>query len=99
MSLEKNFQANVIKKIKREIPGSMVLKNDANYIQGIPDILVLYKDRWGALEFKQSASAKKQPNQEHYILKMNEMSFASFISPENEREVLDALQRTLESDR
>ena len=66
---------------------------DPNYIQGIPDLLVLYKDRWAALEVKKSADAKHQPNQDDYVAQMNADSFAAFIYPENEEYILDKLQQ------
>lgn len=94
--LEKKFQADLIKELRQRFPGCIILKNDANYLQGIPDILILHGDRWGALENKKSSRARKQPNQDYYIESMNQMSFASFISPENKEEVLDALQQSLE---
>ena len=93
MSLERNFQRKVIKEIGKRLPGSHVLKNDPNYIQGIPDLLVLYKDRWAALEVKKSADAKHQPNQDDYVAQMNDDSFAAFIYPENEEYILDKLQQ------
>lgn len=77
-------------------PGCVVLKNDSGYIQGIPDILVLYEHSWAALECKTNTSARHQPNQDYYINKLDEMSFASFISPETEVEVLHDLQQTFE---
>ena len=97
MSSERKYQANLIKKIKERLPGSMVLKNDSEYIQGIPDLIVLYKDHWAGLECKRDKKSPHRPNQDYYVSKMNEMSYASFIYPENEEEVLDALQRSLES--
>lgn len=93
---ENKFQAELIKKIKTRFPGSFVLKNDANYIQGIPDLLVLYKDRWAALECKKSSDATLRPNQAYYISKFDDMSFSRLIYPENEEEVLDELQRSFE---
>ena len=89
---ERRYQARLIRLIKKAYPGALVLKNDPNYIQGIPDILVLYGNRWGALEVKQSLRAKRRPNQDYYIDLMSQMSFAAYICPENEDEVLDALQ-------
>lgn len=92
--LENEFQAKLIKELKKEFPGCMVLKNDPTYIQGVPDLLVLYKDKWASLEAKKSATAKHQPNQDYYVNKMNEMSHSAFIYPENKDEVLDDLRKT-----
>lgn len=95
--LESKFQAALIKELKQMFAGCIVMKNDSSYIQGIPDLLVLYKDKWAALECKKNASAKKQPNQEYYVSQMNDMSFARFICPENKEEVLDELQRSFKA--
>lgn len=89
--LERRFQSKLIKDLKEMFEGCIVMKNDAGYIQGIPDLLVLHNDRWAALEVKRSASAKHQPNQDYYVGKMDEMSFARFVCPENEKEVLHEL--------
>lgn len=89
--LESGFQDRLINKLENLFPGCMVFKMDQ--IQGIPDLLVLYKDKWASLECKRSASAKRQPNQEYYVGKMNEMSFSRFVSPENKEEVLYELQQ------
>jgi hypothetical protein len=97
MRRENEYQAYLIKEIKRRLPGCTILKNDANYMQGILDLLILHCDRWAMLEVKASADAKLQPNQAYYVEKFGEMSFAAFIYPENEKEVLDALQQTLQS--
>lgn len=91
--VERDFQASLIKKIKARFDGCIVLKNDPEYLQGIPDLLVLYKNKWAALECKKSKGASRRPNQEYYVSKMDDMSFASFISPENEEEVLNELQQ------
>lgn len=93
--LERDFQAKLIKEIKQIFKGCIVMKNDSSYIQGIPDLLILYRDKWAALEVKKSATAHHQPNQEYYVELMDEMSYASFIYPENKEEVLYELQQTL----
>ena len=90
---ENKFQADLIDELKTMFPGCMVLKNDPNYIQGIPDLLVLHNDRWASLECKKSADAKVRPNQPYYVEKMNDMSYSSFIYPENKEEVLRDLQQ------
>lgn len=93
--LENKFQAKLIQELKQMFDGCIVMKNDSSYIQGIPDLLILYKDRWASLEVKKTANAKRQPNQEYYVGRMNEMSFSSFICPENKEEVLRDLQQAL----
>lgn len=93
--LESGFQDRLIKTLEALFPGCMVFKMDQ--IQGIPDLLVLYRDKWASLECKRSAKAKRQPNQEYYVGKMNEMSFSRFVSPENKEKVLDELQQIFES--
>lgn len=94
--LESKFQANLIKEIKSMFPGCIVMKNDSSYIQGVPDLLILYKDKWASLECKKTANSRKQPNQEYYVDLMNEMSFSRFICPENREEILNELQQTFE---
>lgn len=91
--LERDFQANLIKELKDRFDGCIVTKLDSGNVQGIPDILVLYKDKWATLECKKSAGAKKQPNQQYYVQRMNTMSFSRFIYPENKEEVLNDLQQ------
>lgn len=86
------FQSKLKKELKEMFPDCIVTKLDSGDIQGIPDLLVLYKDKWCTLEVKKNAKAIKQPNQEYYVNKMNEMSFSSFIYPENKEEVLDELK-------
>lgn len=95
--LESQFQANLVKEIKSMFPGCIVMKNDSSYIQGIPDLLILYKSKWASLECKKSAKASRRPNQEYYVRQMDEMSFSRFICPENKQEVLDDLHKTFES--
>ena len=89
--LESGFQDNLMKELKERFPGCMTFKMDQ--FQGVPDVLVLYKDRWATLECKKSANAKRQPNQDYYVGMMDEMSFSRFIYPENKEEVLDELQQ------
>lgn len=95
--LESKFQAGLVKELKQLFKGCIVMKNDSSYIQGIPDLLILYGDKWAALECKKTAKASKRPNQEYYVGLMNKMSFAKFISPENKEEVLHDLQKAFKS--
>ena len=93
--LERTFQSKVIKELKKMFKDSIVLKLDAGYIQGIPDILILKGNRWAALEIKRDGKYKCQPNQKYYIERMNKMSFARIVTPENWKEVLNELQSAL----
>ena len=97
--LERDFQRDLIKELKDIFEGCIVMKNDSSYIQGIPDLIILFNDRWAALEVKKSRTASHRPNQEYYVDKMDDMSFARFVYPENKEDVLDELQQTFFSRR
>ncbi|MCI6456507.1 MAG: hypothetical protein MSA56_02220 [Clostridium sp.] len=97
--LEKIFQSELIKELRDLFPGCIILKNDPTYIQGIPDLLILFEDKWAALEVKKSITASHRPNQEFYVNKMGRMSYANFIYPENKEVVLNELQETFFSRR
>ena len=89
--LENAFKRELKKEIKERYPGCIVTNLDPNDIQGIPDILVLYKNKWATLEGKKEKTSTKRPNQEYYVDKMNEMSYSKFIHPENKNQVLEEL--------
>lgn len=91
---ESVFQKRVIDELKDRLPGCIVLKNDSSYMQGVPDLIVLWNTCWATLECKKSENAIHQPNQDYYVERMNEMSFSEFIYPENCQEVLDELERS-----
>lgn len=97
MPRENRFQADLIKELKDIFPGCVVLKNDSSYCQGIPDLLVLYKDRWAMLECKRDKNSSHRPNQDYYVGMLDEMSYARFIFPDNKEEVLHELQQTFQS--
>lgn len=94
--LERKFQADLIAELRDMFKGCIILKNDANYIQGFPDLLILFKNHWAALEVKQSLNAHLQPNQRWYIQILNEMSYASIVCPENKDKVLDEISYIFE---
>mgnify|MGYP003555520449 FL=1 len=73
----------------------MILHLDPTEIQGIPDLLILYEDRWAALEGKKRANATHRPNQDYYVDLLDRMSFAAFVYPENEKEILYELELAL----
>lgn len=96
-AIERLYQREFIKKLRNMFPDSIVVKNDPNYMQGIPDILMLVGKTWAAFEVKASARSDHQPNQDYYVDRMNGMSFAAFVHPGNEGTVLDELQRALQA--
>lgn len=94
--LENRFKTKLIQDLKNLFTGCIVVHLDPNEIQGIPDLLVLYKDKWAALEGKKTANASVRPNQSYYVNKMNDMSYAAFIYPENKEEVLYEISRVFQ---
>lgn len=93
--LENRFQSQIRKEIIERLDGAIVTYLNPNDIQGIPDILILYENKWATLEVKKNICSPFRPNQEYWIGKMNDMSFSRMICPENKEEVLDELQRAL----
>ena len=91
MKKENDFQAKLKKELKAKYEGCIITKLDSGDIQGIPDLLILHKNKWATLENKRNEKAKRQPNQEYYVETMNNMSFSRFIYPENKDTVLKEL--------
>lgn len=94
---ETTFQRRLIREIKLLFPGCIVLKNDAQYFSGIPDLLILYNNKWAALECKRFTDASRRPNQDYWVSRLRSMSYASFVFPENKKEVLYELQLALKT--
>lgn len=94
MRSETVYQNELIGKLEVMFPGCFILKNDPTEIQGLPDLLILFGNSWAMLEVKLSATSRTRPNQPYYIDFFNDMSFAAFIFPENEEQVLYDLQST-----
>ena len=92
MTLERDFQRRIVRKLRDRYQDALVMKTDPNQIQGIPDILILAHGRYAFLEFKRSGKASHRPNQDYYCTKINQDGgFASFIDPSNETDVLSDL--------
>lgn len=92
---ESDFQKELIKEIKQRMPGVVILKNDANYFQGFPDLTILGENqKWATLECKASAKAPHRTNQQYYVEKLNKMGFSAFIFPENKEEILNEMERS-----
>ena len=95
MTPEGKFKRELKTELTEMFPGCIITQLDPNDIQGVPDLLILYKDRWATLECKKSEDASHRPNQDYYVGLMNDMSYSSFIFPENKKAVLDELQQAL----
>ena len=94
------YKAGLIPRIINEFGGSgrcRVMHNDPNLPgqQGIPDLTVFIDDKWALLEVKASEKSKKRPNQDYWVQEWSSVTFCSFIYPENESEVFDALHKAL----
>ena len=96
---ESDFQKKLIDNINKLFPECVILKNDSRYRQGIPDLIILNKNRWAILECKKRKNSHYQPNQNYYLNKLNNMSYANMVCPENEKEVMDELYKSLEPER
>jgi hypothetical protein len=94
--VESKFQSILIKELKERFKGCVVVKNDANYMQGIPDLTIYYGNRWAMLETKRSEDAPHRPNQDYYVSLFNSMSYAAFIFPENKEVILNEMEQTFQ---
>lgn len=94
---ERSFQKDLIKELEELFPGIVILKNNPNYRQGFPDLLLLYEDKWAVLEVKRAADSPAQPNQIYYVETLGQMSYASFIYPENWEQVIHEIQQAFRS--
>lgn len=91
--LESRFKTNLINELEYLFPGCFIIHMDPNEYQGISDLLILYQNKWAMLEGKRYRNSTRRPNQNYYINKFNEMSFARFIDQDNKEEVLYELQQ------
>lgn len=98
-TLERNYQARLIKRIEKRFFGCLIQKLDTSYQQGIPDLLILWGPNWAILEVKRKPPKPSdfEPNQEWFIDHLNKMSFSACIYPENEKEILDAMESAFKS--
>lgn len=95
--VESKFQSNLIKELKERFKGCEVIKNDANYIQGVPDLIILYGPHWAMLECKKTETSKHRPNQDYYISKYSDMSYAAFIFPENKEVIINEMEQAFKT--
>ncbi len=93
MARENEYQMGLKKRLREQLPGCIVMKNDPNDIQGIADLTILYKNKWATLEVKKSKNEPHRPNQDWYVNKMNEMGYSAFIYPENEGDIINEIQQ------
>lgn len=79
---EKKLQADIIKFLQGK--GAYVLKNDATYRQGVPDLSFWHPDLSGMVEVKAHENSPYRPLQEKTIAKLEAMGiFVRVIHWEN----------------
>lgn len=96
--LESEFQSQLIKELEHAFDGCVIMKNDANYRQGFPDLLLLVGDKWACLEVKAGAYASRQPNQDYWVDYLSRMGFGAYVYPENKDQVIEELYEYFSSD-
>lgn len=99
MRAETVYQGKLVTKLRDMFPGCTIIPLDPQRLQGVCDLLILFGRKWAMLEVKKFSGARKRPNQDYYVEHFNGMSFASFICPESEEQVLRELQSALRSKR
>lgn len=90
---EGRFKEEFSNELSFLFPDIVMLKNDEQMLQGVPDMLLLFEDKWAMLEFKANENSAVQPNQRYYVGLFNTMSYSTFVFPENRDEVLEELSR------
>lgn len=93
--LESDFKKDLVDELKRLFPGVVILKNNEQHKQGVPDMLILYGPHWAILEVKRSRKAPYRPNQEYYLDTWGEHGYTATIYPENKKEILYELELAL----
>lgn len=95
---ESMYQKKLVRRLEAEFPGCIVIRNDPRYVQGLPDLLILYNELWAMLEVKTSEDAPTQPNQAYYIGEFSRLSYCSFIYPDIEERIFFELHEILDRD-
>lgn len=88
---ESMFQRKFIQELHARYPSCWTEKADPGYRQGTPDLRFYHGRFWAAFEMKRSKKEPHQPNQDEYVARLDQMSFARFVYPENMEEVLEEL--------
>lgn len=91
--LESEFASELKEEIRHRFPDCFIIKLDSNQVQGIPDLMILWKEYWAILETKRGLRSVRQPNQEYYVELFDRMSFSAFVHPLNYRDILDDMER------
>ncbi len=99
MALESEFQKDFKEDLEKAFPGCLIIKGNSTMRQGVPDLLLLHEDRWAMLELKRRKNSRHETNQDYYVDKLNEMSYSSFVTPENAQEVISEIQSSFRSRR
>ena len=99
MVKETDFKRKLYKEIRERFPGTEVIINDANYIQGFPDATVYFPNgKYILLEGKRESNSSRRPNQDYYVNESPLKNNAMFVYPENKNEVMAALEKRYNND-
>lgn len=90
-ALESRFQSSVKHELETKYPGCIVRKNPPGQENGFPDLVMYYGPIWAMFECKREKDARKRPNQKWWVERLDEMSFARLIFPENRERVMGEL--------
>lgn len=88
MKLESTFEKEFCKALRQTLGERYTYTFKLTAAKGIPDRLILYKDKYALLEFKQYKNAKKQPGQETWVGHFDNLAYAAIVYPENAEKVM-----------
>ena len=97
MRRETKFKKMFKKKLKRLYPECIIVEADPTYFWSVPDVYFFLGSFWAALEFKRTEGSSRRPNQEYWVEVLDKMSFARFVYPGVEEEVLSELEAAIQN--
>lgn len=89
--LESEVQKQFIDWVYNAFPEAIVMKNDASYLLGVPDLTIIVRSRWAFIETKKCSNSHKQPLQEDYIQYADTWAFGAFVDKDNAYRVFNEL--------
>lgn len=91
--LERNFQAKVVKWLRKQGCYVMTITVQPGIPNGTPDVFFCKEGFYGWLECKKSKNSKFQPLQKERLAKLDEWSWAKVTYPSNWDEIREELEK------